>query len=431
MTSSSGWKRNIALFMTGQGLSLFGSSLVHYAVMWHIALKTQSGLMMTMIAIAGALPMFFISPFGGVWADRYNKKYLICVSDAIIALVTLVMAVIFSLGYDLIGLLLVCLVVRALGQGVQMPAVNALIPKLVPAESLNRCNGINSSVQSLVTFASPMLGGALLAIAPIQSLMYIDVVTAIIGIVTLLFFVKVSGDAEEKKRIDNARQYYHEMAEGLRYIGTNPFLKKGLVLSAIINFMIAPLGMLTPLQVVRNWGDSIWSVSGALSIGAEYRLAAIEVGYSAGMILGGLALGAWGGFKNKNNTFALFTILFGLGSVGLGLIGNFWLYLALICLMGAFMSIRGASIMSMLQTNTSGAYMGRMLSVLYMMATVTFSLGMALWGPLSDVAAIEWILIGTGAVVLLTGCALVYEKTFRVAGAAVGYRDAESNDPQA
>jgi len=95
------------------------------------------------------------------------------------------------------------------------------------------------------------------------------------------------------------------------------------------------------------------------------------------------------------------------------------------------MSIRGASIMSMLQTNTSGAYMGRMLSVLYMMATVTFSLGMALWGPLSDVAAIEWILIGTGAVVLLTGCALVYEKTFRVAGAAVGYRDAESNDPQA
>lgn len=84
------WKNNIALFLTGQGISLFGSMLVHYAVMWHITLKTQSGLMMTLIAIAGALPMFFISPFGGVWADRYNKKHIINIADASIAVVTLV-----------------------------------------------------------------------------------------------------------------------------------------------------------------------------------------------------------------------------------------------------------------------------------------------------------------------------------------------------
>jgi len=416
---SSNWKRNVALFMTGQGLSLFGSSLVHYAVMWHITLKTQSGLMMALIAIAGAMPVFFISPFGGVWADRYNKKHLINISDAIIALVTLVMAVIFSFGFDLIGLLLICLVIRALGQGVQMPAVNALLPKLVPEEHLTRCNGINSSIQSLVTFASPMLGGALLAIAPIQSLMYIDVITAIIGIVLLAFFVKVASDVDETKKKIPARQYYHEINEGLKYIGTRSFLRKGLVLSGIINIMVAPIGMLTPLHVVRNWGDNIWNVFGVLSIGAEYRLAAIEVGYSVGMIVGGLILGIWGGFKNKNNTFSLFTLLFGVGSIGLGLIGNFWVYLIFISLMGAFMSIRGACIMAMLQVNTNTAYMGRVLSVLLMIATVTYSLGMALWGPLSDAAAIEWILIGTGAVILLTGFALIFSKAFNQAGAVM------------
>jgi len=145
MTSVFHWKRNVALFMIGQGLTLFGSMLVHYAVMWHITLRTQSGVMMTLIVMAGALPMFFISPIGGVWADRHSKKLIINVADATIAVVTLGMAVIFSLGVDMIGLLLVCLVVRAFGQGVQTPAVNAIIPELVPQEHLTQVNGINGS----------------------------------------------------------------------------------------------------------------------------------------------------------------------------------------------------------------------------------------------------------------------------------------------
>jgi DHA3 family macrolide efflux protein-like MFS transporter len=166
MSSISNWKRNFALFIIGQGLTLFGSMLVYYAVLWHITLQTQSGLMMTLVVAAGALPMFFISPFAGVWADRYNKKLLINIADATVAAVTLVMAVIFSLGIDLTGVLLMCLVMRALGQGVQMPAVNALIPELVPKEHLTRVNGISGSVQSIVMFASPMAGGALLTSWP-------------------------------------------------------------------------------------------------------------------------------------------------------------------------------------------------------------------------------------------------------------------------
>jgi len=106
------WKRNIAMFITGQSITLFGSMLVYYAVLWHITLKTQSGLMMTLITASGALPMFFISPFAGVWADRYNKKHIINTADAVIAAVTLGMAIIFSLDFEFIGLLLMCLVIR-------------------------------------------------------------------------------------------------------------------------------------------------------------------------------------------------------------------------------------------------------------------------------------------------------------------------------
>jgi DHA3 family macrolide efflux protein-like MFS transporter len=73
------WRKRTFLFMTSQAISLFGSSLVSYAILWRITLDTQSGFMMTLYLLFGFLPTFFMSPFAGVWADRYlamNKALL-------------------------------------------------------------------------------------------------------------------------------------------------------------------------------------------------------------------------------------------------------------------------------------------------------------------------------------------------------------------
>ena len=131
------WKRNTALFLIGQTISMFGTMLVQYAIMWHIVLKTQSGSMMTLYIVAGVLPTFLTSLFGGVWADRYNKKHLINIADGSIAIVSLVIAMSLFAGYDSIILLLIAGAMRALGQGIQLPAVNSLIPLIVPTEKFN------------------------------------------------------------------------------------------------------------------------------------------------------------------------------------------------------------------------------------------------------------------------------------------------------
>jgi DHA3 family macrolide efflux protein-like MFS transporter len=411
------WKKNIALFLTGQGVSLFGSMLVHYAVMWHITLKTQSGMMMTLIAAAGTLPLFFISPFGGVWADRYNKKHLINIADASIAVVTLVMAVIFAFGADMSGLLLLCLIMRSLGQGVQTPAVNALVPELVPQEHLTRVNGINGSIQSIVMFASPMAGGALLAVAPIQILMFIDVVTAAIGIAILYFFVKMPAKEMESEQKAGAGQYFHDIREGLRYIGKHAMIKKFLIISAAFNFLIAPTAVLTSLQVVRNWGSDVWSAFGGISFGPEQRLASVEAMFFVGMILGGLVISAWGGFKNKSHTMALTTCMQGIGTIGLGLLTNFWVYLICISMNGMVMGLFNPPMMSVIQTNVDAAYMGRVFSVLMMMGNLVMPLGMVLWGPLGDVIAIDWLLIGTGVFLFALGFVFLADKVLLQAGA--------------
>ena len=121
-TLSPRWKRNATLFIAGQFLSMFGSMLVQHAVTWHITLQTQSGSVMTVFTCAALLPMVFISPFAGVWADRYNRKAIVNISDGAIALVTAVVAILYFSGFQNIWILLGAVMARSLGQGIQQPA---------------------------------------------------------------------------------------------------------------------------------------------------------------------------------------------------------------------------------------------------------------------------------------------------------------------
>ena len=123
------WKKQTVMFLTSQTISLFGTSLVQYAILWHVTLNTQSGLMMMILIICGFLPTFFLSPFAGVWADRFDRKKLIIISDAMIALTTLILAILFIMGYDALWLLFVMSALRAVGTAVQTPAVGAFIPQ--------------------------------------------------------------------------------------------------------------------------------------------------------------------------------------------------------------------------------------------------------------------------------------------------------------
>ncbi|MFA7132482.1 MAG: MFS transporter, partial [Bacteroidales bacterium] len=109
------WIKNTALFLGSQTISQFGSSLVQYAIMWHITLETKSGIMMTISIISGFLPTFFLSPFAGVWADRFNRKKIIILSDSFTAFATLILAILFLLGHNYIWLLFVVSAIRSVG----------------------------------------------------------------------------------------------------------------------------------------------------------------------------------------------------------------------------------------------------------------------------------------------------------------------------
>lgn len=165
-----------------QTLSLFGSSVVQYAILWYLVLRSNSGMVMTGAMVAAALPQAIVSVFGGVWADRWNRKLLVMLPDAVIAAVTICLSASMAVGWGDTGLILVVLVIRSVGGGIQTPAVQSFIPQIVPEAWLLRVNAVNGTLQTAISIASPAIAAALVNLMPLWMIMLVDVSTAIVGI---------------------------------------------------------------------------------------------------------------------------------------------------------------------------------------------------------------------------------------------------------
>lgn len=402
MDANKNWKKNVILFLTSQTISLFGSALVKYAITWYITLKTQSGVMMTISIVCGFLPTFFLSPFAGVWADRYNRKLLIILSDSMIAIATLILAIIFLMGHDSIWLLFVASAIRSMGAGIQTPTVGAFIPQIVPEDKLTKVNATNSSIQSLVNLVSPMLSGALLTMASIESIFFIDVITAAIAVLILLLFLHVPPHAKALEKQDIS--YFEDMRNGISYVKNHGFVKTIFIFCAFYFVLIAPLCFLTPLQVARSFGNEVW------------RLTATEITFSIGMMIGGITMASWGGFKNKLHTMALSIFVIAICTFALGVIPTFWIYLFFMGLVGVVLPMFNTPFMVMLQQKVEPDFLGRVFGVLSMISSSLMPLAMLVYGPMADFIKIEWLLIGTGLLMLIQSFIMLGNKVLIEAG---------------
>jgi DHA3 family macrolide efflux protein-like MFS transporter len=251
-----------------------------------------------------------------------------------------------------------------------------------------------------------MLSGALMTFAPLETLFFLDVVTAAIGIMIVFFLVTVPVTEKPAKKIteQNGITYFHDLKEGFQYIWKHGYILRMIIISAVFMFIFAPSAFLTPLQVARNFGADVW------------RLTAIEIAFSIGMMTGGILIGMWGGFKNRIYTMALACVLCGMLAFGLGLASRFWLYLVIMAVMGLAMPLYNTPSMVLLQTTVEPAFMGRVLSVFTMVSSTMMPLGMIFFGPVADIVSINILLIVTGLAAALLFIPMITSKTLREAG---------------
>ncbi|MEG0179637.1 MAG: MFS transporter [Oscillospiraceae bacterium] len=392
------WQKRTAWFLSGQAISLFGSALTQFAIVWHITLSTSSGVMLMISTLCSFLPQILISLFAGVWADRHNRKRLIIMADGMIAVATLVSALVFMTGYKELWILFVISAVRSVGSGVQSPAVNALIPQLVPKEKLMRINGINGTIQSLTLMAAPAVSGGILSLFGLQAAFFIDVITAVIGI-GILLFIKV--DKVKRNLNQEEKGVLADLKEGVKYTWEHPFLRTFLFCYGIMMFLVTPACILTPLMVARSFGEEVW------------RLTANEMLWSVGTVIGGIIISVWGGCKNRLHTLILGTILYGLFTAALGISTNFTAYLIFLFIAGASMPLINSTGMVVLQETVELNMQGRVFSLVQILASSAIPLGMTIFGPASDLIKIEYMLILTGLLLMVLGVFMLFNRNIK------------------
>ncbi|NCC63190.1 MAG: MFS transporter [Spirochaetia bacterium] len=384
--------KSVILFLLSQNLSLFGSSVVGFAIIWYITLQTSSGIYLMFATLAQMVPFLIVSLYSGVWADRYDRKILIMISDAFIALATLLLALLFSLGYDSIWAILTVSVIRSIGSGVQSPAVNAIIPQLVDSEHLVRIQGINQSLNSALMLLSPAVGGMMLGLFSLGATLYLDVVTAALA-VGVFSFIKV----EKRVAHSNEQSMFQDIKSGMAYTFTNPMLRNLLICYGFSFFLITPAAILTPLLVERTFGSDVW------------RLTANEMVWTAGSLLGGLLVSLKGTFSNKVRAIALSLVAFGLCFALLGLAPTFLIYLIIMGIGGVFVPVFNTAEIVMIQEIADEAMMGRVFSIVQLLSGSAIPLGILFFGPLADRVSVQSILVVSGILLAVVG--IVYAKS--------------------
>ncbi|WP_318786296.1 MFS transporter [Methanimicrococcus hacksteinii] len=391
------WKQKTALFFGSQAITLFGSSLVLYAIIWYITLTTESGVMTMMIVICSFVPQFLISFFSGVWADKYNRKTLIILADGGIALATLALIVYMMAGYTSVAALLFIAAIRSVGAGIQMPAVNAIIPQIVPGEKLVKVNGINGSLQSIVNLATPAVAGAIMIYGEIYNLMMIDVITAIIGISILLL---ISIPKHKRAETPVKTGYLADIKEGFTYSMHHPFLKPLFIIYAFFTILCVPASFLNVLMVTQVFG------------GDYLYLTLNEMTFFVGMLIGGLIIGTWGGFKNRVKTMWVGLFSFGALTIGFGLTDTLWIYLILMGLVGLTMPFANSPIMSMIQEKVEPDKQGRVFSLMQILFSSLMPLAMLFFGPLADYVPVQTIVVYCGIGIVIVSIAVLFNKKF-------------------
>ena len=390
--SMPGWKRQVSVFLVGQTITTFGSYLVQYALLWHLTLTTKSGVVLALAAIFGFLPQAVVSIFAGVWADRMNRKLMIILSDSTIALATLGLAFLMLSGVDDLWLIFLVMAVRSVGAGIQMPAISALIPQIVPTDKLMRVNGINSSVQSSLLIVGPVAAAGIYSSVSLAAILFVDFVTAVIGL-SLLATIAVPTLARAAS--DEKPSYFTDLKEGLKYIFGNDLVRWVMIIYSVVFLLIVSPSNLSPLMLVRTFGGDVW------------LLTILELSFGIGMVAGGALMAIFASKVDRLGTMVGTSIIFGVLAVVMGFTTNLILFYSLFFLIGLAVPAFSTSSMTLLQETVEPERQGRVFGFVGIVMAVAMPLGMAVLGPLADVVSVEILLIATGVLTVVVAVVAV------------------------
>lgn len=396
MEKNKKWKSQFIIVALGQAVSMLGSHGVQFALIWWLAEKTSSPLMLGISGIVAYLPMSLFSPIAGIVADRHNRKFISIFSDMMMGMIALIYAVLLFF-FDLpIWTVFVMLCVRGIGSTFQQPAIQSIIPQLVPKDQLVKTNGWMQLLNSGSFLLGPVIGASLYAIFPMSVVLMSDVVGAILASVALAVvkIPKLEKTEQEKHR------FVTEIKEGLQVFGEDKKLFYIVIAEALCMFFYAPLSSFYPLMT-----------SDYFDLSAMYG-SAVELSFAIGMMVSSLLFSSVLKVERKIRVSFIGLLGMGIACVVCGVIPPVyigWFFFAASCIcLGAAGNVHTIPLTAYIQETVAPEKMGRAFSVLTLISSVTMPVGLLFSSPIAEKVGVNvWFFISGLCMLALTTLVLI------------------------
>ena len=394
------FSKDFKLVLIGQIISLFGASILRFALSLYILDTTGSATIFGTLSGISVIPTIFLSPIGGVIADRYNKRNLMVIFDLISSVVVALFAVMLFSGnvtIIMIGFLMSFLSVISC---MYQPTVQSSIPVLVTEKTLMKGNGMITGVISIANFLGPILGGVLYSISSINVIVIASAVSFFLSAILELF---IHIPYEKKQQAQNAvKMIVSDMKDGIRYIiHDNRFVLKTITIVFIINLLVAPVffvGLPYIIKVMLKMPDTYFGFT--------------QAGMSLSIIFSAMTIGLLKDKVNKSTVYLWIIAcasVFGLMAFGTSGIISSRLVQYLISSLSAVLVMFTLTVISIfitttIQKDTPKALLGKVMAIQSAIVTCASPIGQTVMGYLVDTFAdkISVLLLGVGVLTVVT-----------------------------
>lgn len=378
------WKRSFLTITAGQTVSLIGSSAVQFALIWWLSSETESPMMLAFSGLMAFLPQMVLGPFVGVWIDRWRRKNVVMLADLFQGVVAAAFAIWFFISQPPYWMACVVLGVRAVGGVFHTPAIQALIPMLVPGDQLVRANGVSQFLQSGAFMLGPVLGAVMFSGLPMWLILLTDFLGALTACGTMAW-VKIQEQPADTHQDPN---FWREMRTGLAVFLQDRRLLSVLLTATASMIFCMPLSSYYPLMSSSYFSVPAWH--GSL----------IELLYAAGMMAAAMVIGALGRLRRPLLAAVLGLAMVGMSSLVGGLlpptIAAFWVFAAACGLMGAGANVYGVPIMAYMQETIAPEKLGRVFSLMGSLMSVSMPVGLLISGPVAEKYGVALWFVVTG-----------------------------------
>jgi DHA3 family macrolide efflux protein-like MFS transporter len=364
------------------------------SIILYLTAKTGSAMVLSIATLIGFLPQALIGPFAGVFVDRHSRKKVMIGADLVIAVAGGILAIV-TLYMELpIWVIMAVLFVRSMGTAFHSPALNAATPLLVPEDQLTKCAGYSQTIQAIGSIISPAAAAFLYTVWNLNHIVLLDIIGAIIACISVAIIAIPNPSSSSIDKEENVMQ---EMKAGYVVLKENKGLFALLWIGALYMFFYMPISALYPLMSMGYFG------------GTPTHASIAEIAFAIGMLVGGVILSVWGGFKKRTFTIGASVLMMGIGVTISGILPpNAFIAFAICCMvMGVSAPFYGVQ-NALFQEKIKPEYLGRVFSLLGSVMSFTMPLGLLCSGLFAEQIGVEkWFLISGIGIIAISSLVFV------------------------